>query len=159
MSTQIGKRGPESGLTLGELLVVFALLGLIASFVIWQTADVLSGGLATGTDQIRSITKIARTYAMSTTTPHRIVPTSDTTLQIQWGGPCDDGSATWTAVDGEDFELPRGTNLSSTDWEVCFTTRGWATSEHDLVLYEGSSSRQLKFLLGGSVTSSEIRRN
>ena len=158
MPTQIKERGAESGLTLGELLVVVALLGLIVSFVVWQNKDVISGGLATGTDQIRSVTKIARTYAMSTTTPHRIVPTSDTTLQIQWGGPCDDGSATWTPVDGEDFELPRGTNLSSTGWDVCFTTRGWATSEHDLVLREGSSFRELKILLGGSVTSGEIHR-
>jgi len=152
-------RGPgQAGMTLLEVMVVLAIVGLAAGGVAWVTGQAVSGGLAAGTNQVRTITRIARTYAMSTTTPHRVVPTSETTIAIEWGGPCDDNSATWTALNDEVFELPRGVELSTTSWEVCFTTRGWTTDEHDLVLLEGASSQELSVLLGGSVSEGALHR-
>ena len=149
----------QTGATLIEVLVVVAIIGLAVGGHAWISSDALSGGLVAGTDQIRTITRIARTYAMSTTTPHRVVPTSSTTMAIEWGGPCDDGSATWTAMDNEVFELPRGIELSATNWDVCFTTRGWTTDEHTLLLLEGSSSQELSVLLGGSISRGALRRH
>ena len=156
-TTEIRRLG-QAGVTLVEMLVVVAIVGMVLGGISWQSGKSVSGGLAAGTNQIRTITRVARTYAMSTTTPHRVVPTNETTIAIEWGGPCDDGSATWTALDNEIFELPRGVELSTTNWEVCFTTRGWTTDEHKLLLLEGASSQELSVLLGGSVSEGAIHR-
>ncbi len=146
----------QAGFSIIELLIAVAILGLIVGAATMQ-ADI-SAGLSAGTDQLRTIAKTARTYAMSTTTPHRLVPTSDTTIAIEYGGPCDDGSATWTALDKEEYDLPTGLQLSATNWEVCFTTRGWTTDVHTLQLVEGNSFRELKVLLGGSISAGAIHR-
>jgi Tfp pilus assembly protein FimT len=154
---EIRPRG-QAGVTVLEVLVVLAITGLMVGGVVWIGGQSVAGGLVAGTDQIRTVTRMARTYAMSTTTPHRIVPTDKTTLAIEWGGPCDDGSATWTALDNEVYELPRGVELAATNWNVCFTTRGWTTDQHDLVLMEGASTQELSVLLGGSVSEGALHR-
>jgi len=140
-----------------ELLIVVALVGLVVVIAIRQGSTV-SGGLKAGTDELVTITKAARAFAMSTTTPHRIVPTSDTSVSIQYGGPCNDAGATWTPLADQQYDLPAGTRLSSTGWDVCFTTRGWTTDVHDLRLYEGDSFQDLSVLLGGSVRVGTIHR-
>ncbi len=152
------RRPGQAGVSMIELLAVVAITGLVVVGVAWTSGESVSGGLKAGTDQIRTITRIARTYAMSTTTPHRVVPIDETTIAIEWGGPCDDGSATWTALDNEVYELPRGVELETTSWSVCFTTRGWTTDEHDLLLLEGNSSQELSVLLGGSVSEGAFHR-
>jgi len=157
-STTKFRRPGQAGATLIEMLIVVAIIGLVAMGVAWTAGKSVSGGLAAGTNQIRTVTRVARTYAMSTTTPHRVIPTSATTMAVEWGGPCDDGSATWTALDNEVFELPRGVELAATNWAVCFTTRGWTTDQHDLQLMEGASSQKLSVLLGGSVSEGAIHR-
>ena len=74
---------------------------------------------------------------MTTTTPHRLVPVDDRSVSIEYGGPCDDGSATWTSLSNETYELPKGVQFSGTSWDVCFNTRGWTTDVHDIRLFEG----------------------
>ena len=64
----------------------------------------------------------------------------------------------WTPVDGAEYNLPAGTRLSSTGWDVCFTTRGWTTDVHDLRVYEGNSFQDISVLLGGSVRVGTVHR-
>ena len=152
------RSGRQAGVTIAELLVVVALAGLMATMAIWQS-DTVSGGLKVGTDELVSITKTARTYAMSTTTPHRLVPITDTLIAIEYGGPCGDAGATWPPLEDERYDLPEGTRLSSTSWDVCFTTRGWTTDVHDLRLFEGESYQDISVLLGGSVRVGPVHRD
>lgn len=149
--------GPQAGVSLTELLIVVAVTGLMATVAIWQS-DAASGGLKAASDELVSITKMARTYAMSTTTPHRMVPINDTRIAIEYGGPCGDAGATWTPLNGEQFDLPEGTRLSGTSWDVCFTTRGWTTDVQNLRLLEGESYQDVSVLLGGSVRVGSVHR-
>lgn len=147
----------QRGLTVIEVLLVVAVVGLLTAIAIKQ-GKAYSGGLKAGTDEFVTIAKTTRTLAMSTTTPHRMVPTSDTSIAIEFGGPCDDAGATWTPLADEQYDLPAGTRLESTGWDVCFTTRGWTTDVHDVRLLEGSSYQDMSVLLGGSVRVGTVYR-
>ena len=73
----------QSGITLVELLIVVAILGLVCGFVVAQM-KLMAGGLEAGTNEFVSISKLTRSYAMSSTTPHRMIPTTDTSIRIEY---------------------------------------------------------------------------
>jgi hypothetical protein len=51
-----------------------------------------------------------------------------------------------------DLELPAGVTLSSTDWSVCFNSRGTASDNVTLVLqHPDHASQTLEILLGGAL--------
>ena len=87
-----------------------------------------------------------------------MVPTSETSISIEYGGPCGDAGATWTPLADQQYDLPDGIRLLSTSWDICFTTRGWTTDVHDLRLLEGNSFQDMSVLLGGSVRVGAVHR-
>ena len=138
----------QSGLSMIELLVIMTVLGIaVASSSLFlkpaeaplQSATVLTEGY------LRQI----RARAMSTTSAYRVTPTDATRFDASYATTC--SATTWTADPEFDLELPRGVELSSTAWSLCFSSRGLASNNLTLTLQHPQfGTRDIEVLLGGT---------
>ena len=118
------RRRTERGMSLPELLIVLALVGIVVSIagLYLRPAEM---PLQTGVELTEGFLRQARMKAIANTSAYRVTAPSDGVLLAEYAPSCD--SATWTPND-LDVELPDDVKLGATDWSVCFTARGVSSS-------------------------------
>lgn len=147
----------QSGVSLLELLVVMAVLGLSVA-VAANSLMATEGALVIASNELENAMKLARARAMSTTTPHRVHAPDRRSITVEHGGPCGDPGATWTAVPNTGTSFENLVALETDGWSVCFTTRGWTTDVHTVRLEDPDGWIETTVLLGGSVRAGDVHR-
>lgn len=137
-----------SGFTVIELLVILAVLGIAlasASLFLKPAAAPLQSATVLTEGYMRQI----RARAMSTTSAYRMAPIDATRMGSSYAASCD--ATTWTDDPDFELELPRGVELSSTAWNLCFSSRGLASNNLTISLqHDQFGTRDIEVLLGGT---------
>lgn len=146
-------QGPSSrrsaGMTLIEILVVLTILG-VALGMAGLYLKPAEAPLRTGAELVDALIRQTRARAMANTMAHRIRPTTDRRLEVEYAGSC--SAVTWTPASRMSLDLPRDVTLSDTLWSICFTSRGLASDNFVIALnHPTSGMQQLEVLLGGAV--------
>lgn len=145
----------ESGLTIIEMLVTLAIVGIIAGIVALNLRP-LSQDASNAANTIAAYLKQVRARAMTTTSAYRIIYVSDTELQAEWALSC--ASADWQPEQRFRHSLSGGAkmlNVTAGTILTCFSPRGISDSNTELSLKDDRERfATLELFLGGGV---EIR--
>lgn len=137
----------QTGLTLVELLVAVALLGVVVAMGAVYV-DTTERPLEAGGSLLEGLLRQARARSISTTTAHRVAPSGPGSLIVEFGDDCD--AATWTQEPRMDVDLPEQVTMSDTTWSVCFSRRGIASDNVTITLdHPEWGSKELEVLRGG----------
>ena len=143
----------HQGFTLIELLIVLGIFGVVMGIAALNLRP-LSGDVQAAANEVAGTFKQARARAMVTTSAHRVVPSaSGDTLTVQSAATCNPADPNaWTTNDRLTRTLREGVKLEQTNWRVCFTSRGLATSgpSFDLTGKDGKTIT-VQVFLGGTV--------
>ena len=138
----------QSGFTVVELLVVFAVLGVslgVGALYLKPAA----APLATSAALVEGYTRQARMRAMATTSAYRIRPVSAAVIAAESAGSCMD--EIWAASSIPDLALEEQVELTDTDWTVCFSGRGVSSNNVVITLsHPDFGTKQVEVLLGGT---------
>jgi prepilin-type N-terminal cleavage/methylation domain-containing protein len=138
----------EAGVTLLEVLVVVAILGLSVGIAALNV-EPLETPLAAGVTLTEGFFREARLSAIASTSAHRVQPDSSTRLGVQQALSC--SGPTWTTVANMKLNLPQGVTLGGTAWSVCFSSRGISSDNVVITLqHDEHGSEQVEVLLGGT---------
>lgn len=144
-----------AGLTVVELVVVLAILGVLAG-IVGMNLRPFGGDLENAAQETVSFFKLTRAKAMARTAAYRVVFASETRLRAEFANTCNH-SGTWTNDAQLGLELREGvvmdaTGLEAGDVLLCFNSRGLSTQNPsiDLVGAEGRT-RSVEVYLGGAV--------
>ena len=131
-----------------ELLTVMALIGVVAGVYSLYLRP-MEARLDTAASHLESQLRSARLKAMATTSSYRVAPLTDAVVIAQWAPTC--SASDWTLDRRLELELPRGVRLASTDWSVCFSSRGMTDVNASVtVTYPDYGTRQVEVFLGGA---------
>jgi len=150
----------KRGFTLIEMLVVIAILAVLIGIAALNFRP-LGAPLQNGAAQLESFLKQARLRAIATTRAYRVVPvpSSVTTLKLQYANNCNSGN-TWTDDNPvRTLQLPDNVTLNGTAWtSVCFNSRGAAYNNSGnpasvtiALIDNKNQQRSVQVLLGGGV--------
>jgi len=135
------------GLTLIELTVTLAIIGLVVSIGFLYLKP-METPLQTSGQRLEGMLKQVRARAIETTTSHRVVPSGSTGIVVESAASCK--ATLWTAEPRLEVNFPAQVDLVETDWSVCFDNRGIASENLVLTLqHPDHGSRQLEILRGG----------
>jgi hypothetical protein len=138
----------EAGITVLEVLVVVAILGLSVG-VAALNLEPLETPLAAGVTLTEGFFREARLSAIASTSAHRVQPDSSLQLGVQQATSC--AASSWTTVADMKLNLPQGVSLADTSWSVCFTSRGISSDNVVITLqHDMYGSEQVEVLLGGT---------
>lgn len=158
----------NAGLSIIEIIVVLALTALLAAIA----APAVTFGSDPLRDSTRRITasfKLARAKAMASTSAVRIRPLSNNEFIMERASRCSD--TTWTSIsdrvqkDGqlvvEDLSIDTPAQLTdakengttTTNWSLCFNSRGVADKNLQLTITNTNNSRQqtMEVFSGGAI--------
>jgi prepilin-type N-terminal cleavage/methylation domain-containing protein len=140
----------ESGLSMIEVMAVVAIMGLglgIASLMLQP----LETPLESGATLLEGLFRQARLEAIATTAAYRISPENSWVLGSAYAPSCAAAEEDWTPDSTVELQLPEGVSVSETDWSVCFTSRGIATTNHTIQLqHDQYGTIDIEVLLGGT---------
>ena len=138
----------EAGITVPEMLVVIAILGLSVG-VAAINVEPLETPLEASVTLTEGFFREARLGAIATTSAHRVRPDNSHRLGVQQALSC--SGPTWTTVPNMKLNLPQGVTLTDTGWSVCFSSRGISSDNVTLTLqHDEYGSEQVEVLLGGT---------
>lgn len=141
-------RNKEAGLTLLELLVVVAIIGMSVSVAAFNL-EPLESPLQSATTLTESFARQARLNAIATTSAYRIIPFSSSRLAAQTASSC--AATTWTTDPDMRLDLPTGVTFESTDWSACFSSRGISSTNVTATLqHDTYGSADVEVLVGGT---------
>jgi prepilin-type N-terminal cleavage/methylation domain-containing protein len=138
----------EQGVSLVELLVVMALMGvaftMTAAYLHTEDTSPRTGGVL-----LEGFIRHSRAKAMATTSSYRIAPVDARTVQAETGPTC--GGGTWIVDPDLRLELPAGMSLADTAWSLCFSSRGIATASQILTVNNSNHAApgRVEVLRGG----------
>lgn len=137
------------GFTIPELLVVLFMVSTIAGIAVYNFRTLVNPVQDAAAGMVSHF-KVVRARALSSTSALTIRPVGLNQLVVESGVRCDDEDA---EVEPQlQFTLPAGARLVDEEWQICFTSRGLASSAIDLdVRDEYGRTRTIEVLLGGSV--------
>jgi Tfp pilus assembly protein FimT len=138
----------QSGVSLLETFVVLVMLSLLSSIAL-NNLKSLYDPLQSASALTTSFFKEARAKAISQTLAFHVKPSGNKKLVTDFATNCT--STTRTNDPSLTLNLPTGVTLSSTSWDICFTSRGLSTSNTTIQINEGSISKQIEVMLGGGV--------
>ena len=142
------RRHSEAGLTLLEVMVVVAILGLGVGIASLRLQP-LETPLQSSATLVEGFFREARLKAIATTSAYRVLPSTSSRLMAQTADSC--GASTWTTVVGMNLDLASGVTLSSTAWSVCFGSRGISNDNVSVkLLHDPLGSTTIEVLLGGT---------
>jgi len=140
--------GRQSGMTLVELLVALAILGLglTASTMYLKSTD---NPLKTGSVLLEGSLREARLMAIAETAAYRLVPQGTRAVRMEHAGTC--GDTTWLDAPVPSVPMPDGVTIVTEGWVVCFNSRGISSDNVVVTLsHEDFGTRQVEVLLGGT---------
>ena len=143
----------QQGVSLPELLVTLALIG-IAALVVTMALTRVSPPLDRATEMTLAHFQQVRSLALANTQAYRVSAADAQTLQVESATTC--AAATWTAEPELQLRLPREVALASTAWQACFTSKGLSDGVVSFQLAEDLGggeygTQNIQLLLGGSV--------
>ncbi len=137
-----------AGTSLVEMLVVLAVMVTVLGLGA-VSFDAVEAPVRRGADLLLGELRQARALAMSTTTAHRVRPTTASQLVVERAPSC--AAISWTPEPRLDVDLPDQVTLTQQDWQVCFDTRGLASTNLVATLdHPRYASRSIEVLLGGA---------
>ena len=138
----------ERGVTLVEVLVVVAVLG-IGLGVASLNLEPLDTPLEASTSLFEGFMRQARLSAIASTSAYRVSPDGDHALQAERADSC--AATTWTADPALALELVEGVTFTATTWQVCFSSRGISATNVTVTLQHAEEgTQQIQVLLGGT---------
>ncbi|EFI36241.1 hypothetical protein Dthio_PD3698 [Desulfonatronospira thiodismutans ASO3-1] len=151
---------PESksscqGLTLIELLVILAILGIIIS-IMGMNLRPFGNDLENATQETAGFFKQTRVKAISSTSAYRVIFNTDNHLIVEHAIFCKDEEG-WQRDAKLDLELREGVVFNSKDFTneevlLCFNSRGFSTENIELEIVDAkNNSKALEVYLGGAV--------
>ena len=137
------------GFSLLELVVALGLSAALMGISILNFRN-LDDQSENGALLLASFFKQIRARAISTTSAYIIEPESETRVVAYYGVNC---SSSDLETEGSfALELPTGSELSSTEWSVCFTSRGLTSSSDEIEIVNlNGGSQTIEVYLGGAV--------
>ncbi len=134
------------------MLVVISLIGTMSAIGI-SNITALNNPLQNGTNELTGFLKQARARAISTTSAYTVRPLNETQIITEVGNSCDDPAPELDAT--LTYTFPHQVHIPDTSWEICFTSRGLATSSPTIYVYGPNNKVQsISIYLGGAVHSS-----
>jgi prepilin-type N-terminal cleavage/methylation domain-containing protein len=144
----MARRHGESGITLLEILVVIAIIGIGVGATALNLAP-LETPLQAGGTLLEGLFREARLGAIASTSAHRVAPVGSSRLGVQQAASCSD--TTWVPVNHMGLDLPRGVTMGDTGWSVCYSSRGISADNVVVTLQHAQyGSLQIEVLLGGT---------
>lgn len=137
-----------SAFTLLELLVSLMLAGILTSIAL-NNLSALANPAQGAAAELSGFLKEVRARAISQTVAYIVTPSSTRTIVTQFATNC--SSATLTSDPSLTLTLPTSSSLTATNWSICFTSRGFATTNVVLALQDHSVTKTVEVLLGGGV--------
>ncbi len=134
------------GFSLIELMVTLALGSILLGTAVYQIND-LRDPAATGAAQVVAFVKQARAKAFGTTLAYTIQPSSSTTIIAQFSKKC--SSTTKTNDSKLLLTLANGATLATTNWSICFSTRGIAETSASFGITDTKSTKTVQIAAGG----------
>ena len=144
----MGPAKAEAGLTLLEVLVVVAILGLGVS-IASLNLDPIGTPLQAGTSLLEGHFRQVRTRAIATTAACRVIPQGFTAVIAECAASCTSGG--WTTEDGLRIDLPDGVKFEDPNWAACFSSRGITTQNQTVGLAHSEyGTAKVEVMLGGT---------
>ncbi|MGI6525600.1 MAG: pilus assembly FimT family protein [Bdellovibrionota bacterium] len=141
----------EKGFSLVEVLAVLGLISALFSMAVFDFRHLDDAG-RNGAKELSSFLKEVRARAMSLTLAYTIEPISPTEVIALSSNNC---TSTDLTEDPElKLVLPKGAYLVTTDWSICYGTRGIADTSLDIELSSNRNSHRsetVQVVLGGGV--------
>jgi len=138
----------QSGVTLVELLIAMAVLGLCLtmSTLYLKSTD---NPLQTGSVLLEGSMREARLLAIAETAAYRVTPQDTHTVRMERAATC--GAATWTDAPTPAVAMPDGVTIVTEGWTVCFNSRGISSDNVVIELSHADyGARKVEVLLGGT---------
>lgn len=140
----------EQGFTVLEMIVVLGITATIGAIGVSQfrAADNL---LFMNSNQVSATLKLGRSRAISTTSPYILKAISESEIQGYRVETCNDSNG--VADPQVKLTLPNRLRMPDTNWEVCFTSRGFTNVNETFSIIDNltNTSMQVEIMLGGSV--------
>jgi prepilin-type N-terminal cleavage/methylation domain-containing protein len=142
------RRHSEAGITLLEVLVVLAIIGISVGAATLNL-EPLESPLQAGTTLLEGFLRQARLNAIATTSAYRVSPTSATELGAETADSC--AASTWTTDTTMNLDMPSEVEFDSTSWSVCFSSRGISAGNVVIGLHHDTfGDVDVEVLLGGT---------
>lgn len=149
-TSQDPKKTCDKGFTLFELLVALAITSSVF-LALFSNFRALERPLSSGAELTLGFFRLVRAGAISHTESRVVVPVTTNRLQVKSGTNCD------VARDADAFDtdlvlsLPAGVYFNSTDWDVCFTSRGFIDNSEEFSLRDRDGKQlNIETYLGGT---------
>ncbi len=138
----------QSGVTLIEMLVVLAIVGIVVAVAL-MTLRPLESPVDTATNELEGFLRQARLNAIATTSAYRVTPGTPNRLTAARASAC--SATTWTTDTKMTQRLPVGVAMSPTNFLVCFSSRGISNNNVMVTLtHPTNGSRRVEVLVGGT---------
>ena len=138
----------QSGATLIEALVVLAIIGIAVGTSVLSLRP-LASPIDTGTTLLDGFFRQARLNAIATTSAYRVSAATNNRLMAASASSC--SATTWTTDPRLSLTLPNSVTMTSTSWQVCFSSRGITGSNVNVTLqHPTNGSRTVEVLVGGT---------
>ncbi len=135
----------EAGFTIIELLVVVSFVAVFGSMAFYDFRKV-DDPSKNSANELASLFREARSKAMASTQSYLVEPLSATEIKASYAKNCT--ATTWTTDNKLSLKLPNKTSVS-TDWSICYNSRGLADSSADIHVGGNGRSEVVQIVLGG----------
>ncbi len=142
-------RRDEAGFSLYELLLVLALSGILMSAAV-DNLKILDRQLSTSSEELLAFLKRTRAKAIASTSAYTIEPISNSHVIVRVSAQC--GAGPYATDSSLSLRLPAKVTFDNTSWSSCFSSRGLASSDSEILMRDTEgNSKTIELFLGGAV--------
>ncbi len=139
----------ETGIAVVDLITAFLVVSVMAGTAISQFRSI-NDSSEFAADGIVAYLREARAKALTGTIAYTVSATSTTQIRAQYSALC--STATKTTDTSLSMKLPNGTTMGSSNWSVCFDSRGFANGSVQVTLSDSlGRTSTIEVVLGGGV--------
>lgn len=136
----------SAGLSIIELVVTLAIAGIVMGTAISNLKE-LDDPLSNASFSLAHYFRLARSRAISQTLAIQLTPSGSTRIIAKSSNSC---SGTMTPVSNLNYDFPSGSRMLSTDWTICFSSRGFAASHVEFdIIGDSTQTKTAEVALGG----------
>lgn len=142
------KIGNEAGFSMYELLVVLAISGILMAAAT-DNLKILDRQLSYSSEEMVAFIKRTRSKAIASTSAYTIEPLTNTQAIAKVSSECGNGPY---STDSKLFlSLPAKVTFASNSWSACFSARGLASSNSEIIMNDSEgNSNTIEVFLGGA---------